>query len=106
MALAHALTIWILTFRESSYKTMMENVLGMKYGQEQITQKNYYDFVNGSIDPFKTIKIDSFESINFKLSRLFESSNSRVLTNRTLSSLREPWINACRMECMEAWDCP
>ncbi len=63
MALAHALTIWILTFRESSYKTMMDNVLGMKYGQEQITQKNYYDFVNGSIDPFKTIKIDSFEKI-------------------------------------------
>jgi ABC-type lipoprotein release transport system permease subunit len=42
---------------------MMGNVLGMKYGQEQITQINYYDFVNGSIDPFKTIKIDSFEKL-------------------------------------------
>lgn len=52
IALANALTIWILTFRESSYKTMMENILGMKYGQEQITKRGYYDFDKGAINPY------------------------------------------------------
>ena len=52
IALANALTIWILTFRESSYHTMMENILGMKYGQEQITKRGYYDFDKGSINPY------------------------------------------------------
>ncbi len=53
LALANALTIWILTFRESSFKTMMENILGMKYGQEQITRVGYYDFDEGSLNPYK-----------------------------------------------------
>ena len=53
LALANALTIWILTFRESSFKTMMENILGMKYGQEQITRLGYYDFDEGSLNPYK-----------------------------------------------------
>lgn len=52
IALANALTIWILTFRESSYNTMMENILGMKYGQEQITKRGYYDFDKGAINPY------------------------------------------------------
>lgn len=43
---------------------MMGNVLGMKYGQEQITKNKYYDFNVGSIDPFKTLKIDEFKNIN------------------------------------------
>lgn len=53
LALANALTIWILTFRESSFKTMMENILGMKYGQEQVTLAGYYDFDEGSLNPYK-----------------------------------------------------
>lgn len=53
LALANALTIWILTFRESSFKTMMENILGMKYGQEQVTERGYYDFDNGALNPYK-----------------------------------------------------
>lgn len=53
IALANALTIWIMTFRESSFKTMMDNILGMKYGQEQITAPAYYDFDKGTINTFK-----------------------------------------------------
>lgn len=53
IALANALTIWILTFRESSFQTMMDNVLGMKFGQEQITSFDYYNFSKESLNPYK-----------------------------------------------------
>ncbi|WP_408096528.1 ABC transporter permease [Peredibacter sp. HCB2-198] len=63
IALANALTLWILTFRQTTFKTMMDNILGMKYGQEQITAPEYYDFDKGSINPFKIIHKDSIEKL-------------------------------------------
>lgn len=63
IALANALTIWILTFRESSYHTMMENILGMKYGQEQITKRGYYDFDKGSINPYAHFSRDEVKDL-------------------------------------------
>lgn len=47
---------------------MMSNVLGMKYGQEQITRKNYYDFKNGSINPNKTILMGQFSKLELPIS--------------------------------------
>lgn len=64
MALANALTIWILTFRESSFHSMMDNVLGMRFGQEQIAHKDYYDFEKGKINQFKTIDMTNFDHIS------------------------------------------
>ena len=63
IALANALTLWILTFRETTFKTMMDNILGMKYGQEQITAPEYYDFEKGSINPFKVLNKTSIEKL-------------------------------------------
>lgn len=63
IALANALTLWILTFRETTFKTMMDNILGMKYGQEQITAHEYYDFEKGSINPFKVIQKDTIKAL-------------------------------------------
>lgn len=62
LAVANALTIWILTFRESSFHTLMDNILGMKYGKEQITMPGYYDFEKSSINPYRIISKNELTS--------------------------------------------
>lgn len=63
IAMANALTIWILTFRESSFNTMMENILGMKYGMEQITKTGYYDFEKGTINPYQYLPLATLRNL-------------------------------------------
>lgn len=42
---------------------MMENILGMKYGQEQITKRGYYDFDKGSINPYAHFSKDEVKNL-------------------------------------------
>lgn len=59
LALANALTIWILSFRESSSRIMLENILGMKYGNQQLTAQGYYNFEKGSINPGRMFPVSA-----------------------------------------------
>ena len=77
MALANTLMIWMMSFRESSFKTMMDNILGMKYGTEQITAQGHYDFHKGSINPNKTLSKE--EAVSYP--------NYHSLTFRTQSMI-------------------
>jgi len=74
MGVANALTIWILLFRESSHHTMMENILGMKHGVEQVTKTGYYNFHKSSLNAYKYFNINELADLPMTYTKRVQST--------------------------------
>ncbi len=59
LALANALTIWILTFRHNAREVLTDRILGLKIGREQWTAPGFYNFEKKIINAHQTFSVKS-----------------------------------------------
>ncbi len=59
LALANALTIWILTFRHNAREVLTDRILGLKVGREQWTAPGFYNFDKKLLNVHQTFSVKS-----------------------------------------------
>ncbi len=59
LALANALTIWILTFRHNSREVLTDRILGLKVGREQWSAPGFYNFEKKLLSVHQTFSVST-----------------------------------------------